>query len=268
MWLPCDLALANCSGFEQTRNAVFEPEWKSGTVTGEFLYCEVTGSISAAPFLRVCFFPKIVRNEKKKTKNHACISSAFLFKKCLHLRKEVTAATILSGWTVSIHSCGLGMMFWPWQTTGFWEPGHQPATPGQLSPMKPVLEAHKPSQNAVIASTAQVDQVASECACGLKTNSQWKYLSPSLNLHLAPMVLFRIQQGVYSPKCWCCHRAQTHQFGVASQFVIPPLPLAAEQILIQRGVPGGCSCCFRSCDPLSHWPHPLLTAKRRFASCS
>lgn len=156
----------------------------------------------------------------------------------------------------------------PGKTTGFWEPGHQPATPGQLSPMKPVLEAHKPSQNAVIASTAQVDQVASECACGLKPNSQWKYLSSSLNLHWASMALFRIQQGVHSPKCWCCHRAQTHQFGVASQFVIPPLPLAAEQILIQRGVPGGCSCCFRSCDPLSHWPHPLLTAKRRFASCS
>lgn len=93
----------------------------------------------------------------------------------------------------------------PGKTTGFWEPGHQPATPGQLSPMKPVLEAHKPSQNAVIASTAQVDQVASECACGLKPNSQWKYLSSSLNLHWASMVLFRIQQGVHSPKCWCCH---------------------------------------------------------------
>lgn len=160
----------------------------------------------------------------------------------------------------------------------FWEPGHQPTTPGQWSPLKPVLEAYKPSQNAVIVSTAQVDQVVSECAHGLKTNSQWKYFSSGLNFHLAPMVLLCIQQG-------------KHQWNTGA--ITGPKPAASVLCGFpvchsspssgckanpdsRAGVSGGCSCYFRSCDSPSHWPHPFLTSQlslcqlllHSFALCS
>lgn len=67
-------ALANCSGFEQTWNAGFGPEWKLGTATREFLCCEVTGSVSAAPVLCACLFSRIIRNDNKKSLQTLSIS--------------------------------------------------------------------------------------------------------------------------------------------------------------------------------------------------
>lgn len=102
----------------------------------------------------------------------------------------------------------------PGKTTGFWEPGHQPATPGQLSPMKPVLEAHKPSQNAVIASTAQVDQVASVCLrIETKFSMEISFIKPEppLGIHGSvqdsagsafPKMLMLSQSS--NPSVWCC----------------------------------------------------------------
>lgn len=79
--------------------------------------------------------------------------------------------------------------------------------------MELMLEANKSSQNAVIASTAQVDQVASECARGLKTNSLWKYLSSGLNFQPTSVVLLCIQQGARSERCRC-HRPRTRGIGL------------------------------------------------------
>lgn len=145
----------------------------------------------------------------------------------------------------------------PGKTGEFWEPGLQTATPGQCSPMKPELEAYKSSQNAVIASTAQVDQVASECARELKTNSLWKYLSFS-NFQFSYVVLLCIQQNAGAVTGPASMASVLCGFPVCH----PSTSLAAKTNPDSRaGVPGGCSCCFRSCDPRFHWPHPFLTSK-------
>lgn len=151
-------------------------------------------------------------------------------------------------------------LFWTWKNvltltpemSGFWEPGHQPATPGQCSPMKPVLEAYKSSQNAVIASTAQVDHIVSECARGLKTNSQWKYPSSGLNFHLAPVVLLCIQQGEHQWNTGVVTGTKSMASVLCSFPVCHPSTSSGCKANSdsRAGVPGGCSCYYASTEVL------------------
>lgn len=152
-WLPCDLALANNSGFKEIWNAVFESKWKPVTITWEFLCSEVTGIVSAAPFLHFGFFPKIIISKKKNT----CRVEASLWE------EHASAKVSYCCYDTLCEPClfvvvGLELCSEPGKTSGFCEPGLCcTSCDGNFIPLKLVLEAYKSYQNAVTASTAQVD---------------------------------------------------------------------------------------------------------------